>query len=537
LAFGDHFGCAVVEPGMPDLAPGTVLCWGETSVWLSPRREPREIMAPTVLPGLTDVVEIQGSRSMCGRTTRGQVWCWGAQPGTWDPSHPTPMGPFTVSGPVLIASIRGATALAVSNTTACVVTAQGTVRCWGDNFQGTVGDGTNQKHPEPIDVRLGLTAVGVALDESIGCAWDSGGKVSCWGRWGANASGNPYRTPTVVATIPNMTRLALTQACATMRDQTVNCWTGSEFAKLLDQAVVPANSLPGLSDAVDVGGASGYRCVLRRTGQLRCWAADVRGIIPGEPRALSQVTPHDLKQPTNMVEFAAGEGHICARLTNASIVCWGSGTAGELGDGQATVRDDPAAIVLPSAARAPASGPAAPSRICSNNQDCSWDRPDKPTQCVAHPAGNTTNTRTNEPAKIPSAAGAVGSCTCQEGHCTWRRPNTVGEVQTVCIDYSDCRYDAQRGACRSRSTSDNDSAPYYVKDSPICECHSGTCSKTEVPAVPCKTDDDCWFSDELPRRPIRKPARLRGHKFKGCVDGEVPPKCFGVCGFGPVYGC
>ena len=142
LAFGDHFGCAVVEPGMSGRVSGTVLCWGETSVWLSPQmvlrpflgvRQPHEIMGPTVLSDLTDVVEIQGSRSMCGRTTRGEVWCWGAQPGTWDPAHTTPMGPFTFSGPRQVVGISHAAALAVAGTTACAVTDEGAVKCWGDN--------------------------------------------------------------------------------------------------------------------------------------------------------------------------------------------------------------------------------------------------------------------------------------------------------------------------------------------------------------------------------------------------------------------
>ncbi len=525
LALGDHFGCGVVEPGTAHLVPGTVLCWGDISAWFGAQQEPHEIMGPTLLPGLTDVVEIQGSRSICGRNVEGKVWCWGAQPGSHGTAAGSPTGPFTVSGPVRVARAGSATALAVANTTACVLTAEGKVRCWGDNFQGTVGDGTNQKHPEPIDVEVGFTAVGVALDENIGCAWDGGGKASCWGRWGTNAPKGPYRKPTVVATIPNLARLLLSQSCAIMRDHTVNCWTGSEFAKLLENGAVPNRPRPELNDAVDVGGASGYRCVLRQTGQLRCWTTDVRGIIPGELRSLSQVTPHNLKQLANVVEFAANDGRICARLSNASIACWGSGVFGELGDGQATVRDDPVAIVLPSAAQVPASGLLAPSRICRNNQDCGWDRPDKPTRCIVHPVDRPKNT--------PSAAGEMGSCGCQEDRCTWRHPSTAIGVQTVCVDYSDCRYDTEQSACRSRSPSDTDGISTYVRPGPFCDCRAGSCELTQVPEVPCKTDQDCWISDEIPHRPIQRPAKLRGYKFKPCTDGEVAPMCQGVCGYDP----
>lgn len=531
LAWGEGVGCAIVDAGMPNWVPGSVLCWGDTSAWSGAPTALREVMPPAVVPGPANIVELAGSRSICARSVEGNVWCWGAQPGSFGTSSAASIGPFTVSGPTPVAGAKGAVALAVGNTTACVVTSEGKVRCWGDNFQGTVGDGTNEKHQEPIDVDVGLFAVGVALDEYNGCAWDKQGSVSCWGRWDTNSPQSPFRKPTVVTQIPGMAKLILRGGyrCALTRDHSVSCWTGNEFKNALTVGSTSLAPVPALNDAVDVDGTLGFICALRQTGQLRCWSTGPRGGLPGETRVPSQLGAHDLAQPTHVVAFVAGDGALCARLKDASVVCWGSGTFGELGDGQASVRDEPAPIVLPNSANHRAHAAPAPSRICHQDEGCRWDRTDKPTACVAHPDGTQSD---RAAPKLPT-----GSCSCLANHCTWLYPSVSNGAQTTCLDYSDCRYDTENGSCRSRTNSDRDSVSSSLKPGPFCDCKSGTCELIQVQPVSCQTDKDCWFSEDHPHRPIRRPAPLREHKFRPCVDGEVPPRCMGVCGFGMPYKC
>ena len=53
-------------------------------------------------------------------------------------------------------------------------------------------------------------------------------------------------------------------------------------------------------------------------------------------------------------------------------------------------------------------------------------------------------------------------------------------------------------------------------------------------AVPCRSVDDCWFRG---REPIARPKKLRGKRFKPCVDGELAPVCVkGFCSLA-AYGC
>jgi alpha-tubulin suppressor-like RCC1 family protein len=63
----------------------------------------------------------------------------------------------------------------------CVLTTEGGVKCWGDNYFGQLGDGTFLSN-NPVDA-MGLTqgVEAIGSGEYIGCALMSDGGVKCWG--------------------------------------------------------------------------------------------------------------------------------------------------------------------------------------------------------------------------------------------------------------------------------------------------------------------------------------------------------------------
>ena len=68
----------------------------------------------------------------------------------------------------------------------CAILRDETVRCWGENQHGEVGDGTQVDRLVPTTV-IGLTRVRqLALGFRHSCALRSDGGVRCWGD---NASG------------------------------------------------------------------------------------------------------------------------------------------------------------------------------------------------------------------------------------------------------------------------------------------------------------------------------------------------------------
>jgi alpha-tubulin suppressor-like RCC1 family protein len=48
----------------------------------------------------------------------------------------------------------GVTVIAAGNSHNCALTSVGEIKCWGDNFDGQLGDGTIINRPTPVDVKL-----------------------------------------------------------------------------------------------------------------------------------------------------------------------------------------------------------------------------------------------------------------------------------------------------------------------------------------------------------------------------------------------
>jgi hypothetical protein len=127
------------DPGMPN--PGLVPVEGARAVdaFAHPDR-PGGARVPHEVPGLADAVAIDGAPSGgagCARRRGGRVTCWGASP--FVPGEgPTPAD----------VGLTGVTQLAVGLRHACGLLEGGTVRCWGDDEEGQLGDG-----PESADLR------------------------------------------------------------------------------------------------------------------------------------------------------------------------------------------------------------------------------------------------------------------------------------------------------------------------------------------------------------------------------------------------
>src|SRR2546426_11274389 len=74
------------------------------------------------------------------------------------------------------------TAVSVGGGHACGVTAAGAAYCWGDNFRGRLGDGTDTSRLRPVRVVSDERLAAVSAGASPTCALTAAGARYCWGR-------------------------------------------------------------------------------------------------------------------------------------------------------------------------------------------------------------------------------------------------------------------------------------------------------------------------------------------------------------------
>src|SRR5216117_1782103 len=84
--------------------------------------------------------------------------------------------------PVTVVGINTAVAVTASDGYhSCAVLQDGSVRCWGDNVSGQLGDGTRTTAITPVTVAGITTAVAVSSGDFHTCALLRDGTISCWG--------------------------------------------------------------------------------------------------------------------------------------------------------------------------------------------------------------------------------------------------------------------------------------------------------------------------------------------------------------------
>ena len=129
------------------------------------------------LPGPVQSVS-SGSSHVCALVHNGGAWCWGynnnGQLGDGNTSNSST--PVAVTGvPLNMAQI------AAADDHTCALLVNETVKCWGLNSAGQLGDGTTSNSSTPVAV-AGLTDVAqIAVGDAYSCALLASGDVQCWG--------------------------------------------------------------------------------------------------------------------------------------------------------------------------------------------------------------------------------------------------------------------------------------------------------------------------------------------------------------------
>ena len=283
-----------------------------------------------------------GVTHACAVTVTGSAKCWGANARgqVGDGSWTRRLIPHDVHG--LFGEVR---AIAGGNESTCVLTSAGAAKCWGENFNGQVGDGTTVIRNTPVDVSglaSGVTAISVGGESN--CALTSVGGVKCWGSNCCGQLGDgtsiDRRTPVdVVGLTTGVTAIAAngSYTCALTGAGGVKCWGDNSQGQLGDgttdehRTPVDVSGLAGGVAAITAGGL--HTCALTTVGGVKCWGYNFAGAL-GDGSRTDKHTPVDVLGLTSgVVAIAAGFGHTCALTAARAVECWGYNYFGQLGDG------------------------------------------------------------------------------------------------------------------------------------------------------------------------------------------------------------
>ncbi len=246
----------------------------------------------------------------------------------------------------------------------------GTVRAWGGNQYGKLGDGTTTNRALPVTVSglNNVRAVACGGDHSLALTYD--GTVFAWGHNNLGQLGNnaipdsavPVQVKGVggVGFLTDVVSIACgSQHCLAVKsDGSVYAWGGNQSAELgigvtdtsphrTPVAVKAVTGNGALTDVVNIASYAQFTLAVMRDSTVVAWGDNTYGQL-GNNTTTRGLRPANVLTtggtPLDSVfQVACGAAHSVA-IQGANALAWGLNTSGQLGDGTTTNRKLPVAV-------------------------------------------------------------------------------------------------------------------------------------------------------------------------------------------------
>jgi len=280
--------------------------------------------------------------------------CWGANPvgqlgnGTTSPS----------TMPVKVLGLsNGVQSVATGATHSCALVHNSGAYCWGWNKYGQLGDGTTTNRSTAVAVTgLPLKLAQIAAADDHSCALLTAGTVKCWGANGSGQLGDgttsDSSTPVAVTGLTGVVAIALGSGftCALTGAGAVECWGVNAQGELGDGSTTDSKTpvaVSGLtSGVVSIAAGDAHACAVLVTGPVTCWGDNSggelgNGVIGGMSTAPVTVAGFTSNGTSLDMHMATAT---CALDGNQKPECWGDNSSGELGDGSTADSGSPVIV-------------------------------------------------------------------------------------------------------------------------------------------------------------------------------------------------
>jgi alpha-tubulin suppressor-like RCC1 family protein len=258
-----------------------------------------------------------------------------------------------VSAPVCSSgACRAVTQIATGGAHTCALIGDGTVRCWGLNSAGQLGDGTTISRSIPRPAVVGLSNIAqIATGFYHSCAVTNAGSVWCWG---SNPFGQIGLPPGDNQPIPvevnnlggpvaevgchGLSGYGIGYTCARMVSGRVRCWGSNSVGELGNGTLEPSSSpveVVGLEDAKQIAVASDAVCAVRQTGRVVCWGGNGPGLLATGSSDPYVTAPEEVIGLSDVRMITGGNFFFCGVIGDLGrVTCWGGDGEGALGDGE-----------------------------------------------------------------------------------------------------------------------------------------------------------------------------------------------------------
>lgn len=350
LAQSATHACAIKQDG-------TLWCWGQNLMgelgrgYTSPTPTATEA-TPTQVGTATDWYDIATvQRLSCGiraddAAGQGSLWCWGNAGSFNFGSTPTQVG----------AAVWRKISLGgdLSTTYACGIGSDQGLWCWGYGEDGRLGTGYDPNGDlvsatEPGRVAAWENWEDVDLGKGSACAITRQGTVQCWGRNEHAEVGNWSQPGTAVLSpapiVGQAARVSVGSqvSCARFKSGVLSCWGDNRTLELVgipDHAgwiiQPPGYTVTEATDWLEVAVGDQHACATKTDGSMHCWGVGTNFEL-GTGAASSSVEPAQVLSPASAgltgawLWPAAGNASTCAMTDTFSVACWGDNSAAQCG--------------------------------------------------------------------------------------------------------------------------------------------------------------------------------------------------------------